>query len=156
MSMSDLEQAFQLIGRDGNFHGPKPEALIVHAEQVLGLTFPPTYRQFLSRFGCGSVPSYEFYGLIDDDFENSSVPDAIWLTLDERRTSQLPESLVLVSDTGDGGYYAIDVSQKAPSGDSPIVEWWPGLPTSASGNRRIVASDFGVFLLERVQRTATK
>lgn len=155
MSMSDLEQAFQLIGSIGKaeFHGPKSEALIVHAEQTLDLTFPPTYRQFLSRFGCGGVPGRELYGLIDGDFENSSVPDAIWLTLDERQTSQLPKSLVLVSDTGNGGYYGIDVSQKTSEGDSPVVEWWPGAPPNASGNRRIVANDFGSFLLEQVRRT---
>jgi len=149
MSMSDLEQAFQLIDRSGtgDFHGPKPESLIAHAEQTLGLVFPPTYRQFLSRFGCGGARGCELYGLIDDDFENSSVPDGIWLTLDERRTSQLPKSLILVSDTGDGGYYAIDVSQKTPEGDSPIVAWWSGAPSNASGNRRNVASGLSRFNL---------
>lgn len=156
MSMNDLEQAFQLIDscECADFHGPKTEELIGRAEQTLGLVFPPTYRQFLCRLGCGSVPGHEFYGLIGDDFENSGVPDAIWLTLDERHTSQLPDSLVLVGSTGDGGYYAIDVLQRTANGDSSVVEWWPGFPANASGNRRVVASDFGAFLLEQVRQSA--
>lgn len=155
MSMADLEQAFQLIDGIDNadFHGPKAEALIVHAEQALGLTFPPTYRQFLSRFGCGAVSPHEFYGLVDDDFENSSVPDAVWLTLQLRRTTQLARSLVLVSETGDGGYYAIDTSQVTAAGEGPVVEWWPGLP-NAVGNGRTVCDDFGSFLLQRIQESS--
>lgn len=158
MSMSDLEQAFQLIDDNGvgDFHGPKPEALIVQAERTLGLAFPPTYRQFLSRFGCGDIPPYDLYGLIKDDFENSGVPDAVWATLRRRRTSTYPESFILVAETGDGGDYCIDVSQKTPEGDSPIVEWWPGAPPNASGNRRTVADDFGAFLLEQVHRATGK
>jgi hypothetical protein len=49
-----------------------------------------------------------------------------------------------------GGYYTIDLAQSDVEGESPIVEWWPGLP-NASNNRRAVANDFGAFLLERVQ-----
>ena len=92
---------------------------------------------------------------VDDDFDNSSVPDAIWLTLRSRRTAQLPKSLILVSDTGDGGYYAIDRSQIAPDGESPVVEWWPGVSADAIGQFRVVASDFGAFLLDLVRRAET-
>ena len=157
MSMNDAERVFELIGNveSADFHGPKSEELIVKAERALGVTFPPTYRAFLSRYGCGSVPGYEFYGIIDDDFENSSVPDAIWLTLDERRFSRLPSSLVLISGTGDGGFYAIDLDQKEHHGESPVVQWWPGSP-NASGNRSKIASHFGAFLLECVQRAMAR
>lgn len=153
MSTRDLDEAFQLIDEhddEADFDGAKSDDLIQRAEQALGLTFPPTYKQFLSRLGCGDIAGAEFYGIIKDDFANSGVPDAIWLTLKQRRMSQLPESLVLVSETGDGGYYGIDVSRKDIDGENPVVEWWPGRPT-ATGNRRTVASDFGVFLLERVR-----
>lgn len=152
MSMTDLEQAIQLIDgmASADFHGPKAEVLVVQAEQALGLTFPPTYRQFLRSVGCGAVSSNEFFGIVDGDFENSSVPDAIWLTLRHQRMSRLPRSLILVSETGDGGYYAIDRSQVASNGESPVVEWWPGMP-DASGNGRVVAEDFGSFFLQRVR-----
>ena len=152
MSMSDLEQAFRLVENipRAKFHGQKSDELIGRAEQALGLTFPPFYRQFLSRFGCGHVAGHQFYGIIDDDFENSSAPDAVWLTLDDRRSSQLPKSLIVIGSTGDGGYYAIDRSQVNLDGESPVVEWWSGSP-NASDNRRAIANDFGSFMLQQVQ-----
>jgi hypothetical protein len=152
MGMNDLEQAFRLTEGDSRsrFHGQKSDKLIALAEQALGLTFPPTYRTFLGRFGCGDVAGHEFYGLIDDDFVNSSVPDAIWLTLDERQTSQLADPLIVIGSTGDGGYYAIDRSQLNLDGESPVVELWPGTP-NAVGDRRTVADDFGSFMLQRVR-----
>jgi antitoxin YobK len=153
MSMSDLESALRLIDANAaiaDFAGPKPEQLVKSAETTLGLTFPPTYRTFLNRLGAGGVGGAEFYGVIRDDFEHSGVPDAIWLTLKHRKTSNTPTSFVIVSETGDGGYYAIDASQTTATGESPVVEWWPGAP-NAVANRRIVADDFGSFLLQRVQ-----
>ncbi len=132
---------------NADFYGPASEALIARAEGTLGLAFPASYRAFLTSLGCGGVSGLEFYGLIDDDFEHSSVPDAVWLTLTLRRTTSAPDSLVVVSDTGDGGYYAIDVAQKDADGESPVVEWWPGLE-GAEGNGRVVASDFGTFFLD--------
>lgn len=154
MSMHDFEQALQLIAANAasaDFAGPRPDQLISSAEYALGLTFPPTYRSFVGRLGAGAFGGDEFYGVITDGFENSSVPDAIWLTLKQRITSQSPRSLIFVSDTGDGAYYAIDVSQVTTDGESPIVEWWPGAPLGAIGNRKVIANDFGEFFLQQVQ-----
>jgi hypothetical protein len=148
MSMNDLEQAFHLIedNAGGDFEGPKPDHLIENAEATLGLSFPPTYREFLRRLGAGDIAGAEFYGVIKDDFIHSSVPDAIWLTLDERKNSNLPESLIIVADTGYGHYYAIDVSKKTATEESPIVEWSPG-----DNSSQVVADDFGAFLLQRLR-----
>lgn len=153
MSMADLELAFQLIDSMGvgDFHGPKSEALIAKAEQALGVTFPPTYKLFLRRFGCGAVPPHEFYGVIDSDFQNSSVPDAIWLTMKYQRMAELPTSLILVSDTGDGGYYAIDRSRVTPDGESQIILLSPGASCDG-GQCSVVAGDYGEFFLSRVRQ----
>lgn len=151
--MKDLEQSLDKLvaSTDADFDGPKPERLIRLAEDALGLTFPPTYRMFLSRLGSGDLFGYEFYGVINEDFEHSGIPDAIWLTLDERRTADLNPSFILISDTGYGGYYAIDTSQTTPGGDNPVVEWHHFDPPEV---RRFVAEDFGAFVWERIQRVA--
>jgi len=151
MSLDDLTEAVRRITtlEGSDFVGPRDVALIDLAEQTLDLTFPPTYREFLLRLGCGDCLGQEFYGLIDDDFENSSVPDAIWLTLNERNESSLPHALILVGSTGDGGYYAIDRSRIDTQGESPVVEWWP--LESPSTEPRPIAEDFGQFLLQQLQ-----
>lgn len=153
MSNDDLEQAFSLIDtHEGDFHGPKSEELIAQAEKALELRFPPSYRRFLERYGCGDIEGFEVYGLINDDFVNSAVPDAIWLTIKYRAVAGMPLSLFIIGDTGDGGYNALDLSHKGEDGESPVVEWWPGAPADAIGNRKIIAKNFGSFLLEQVQQ----
>jgi antitoxin YobK len=125
MSLQDLYQAIQLINsysETAHFDGPKPESLIVKAETALGLTLPTTYRLFLAQFGCGAIAGSEFYGVVDDDFVNSSVPDAIWLAVEERRYGNVPSCFVLIASTGDGGYCALDCSAPSANGEAPVVE----------------------------------
>jgi len=145
MSLRDLQEAVDLIDKNGgDFEGEKDNALISKAENVLGVTFPPSYRKFLSTLGCGDIGGMEFYGLIGDDFENSGVPDAIWLTLEERK-SGLPENLILVYATGDGAYYAIDTSQVDPRGECAIVSY------EADGTVNKIANDYGEFILSKLK-----
>jgi hypothetical protein len=78
MTMRDYEAARKMLLEHGglaDFAGPRDEGLIEQAEQVLGLRFPPTYRRFLREFGSGSFGGTEIYGVVDDDFEGSGIPD---------------------------------------------------------------------------------
>ena len=61
----------------------------------LGLEFPPSYRRFVLDFGAGSFGASEVYGVIDSNFENSSVPDAVWCTLDVREFDLTLDLVVL-------------------------------------------------------------
>jgi|SRR5581483_3471381 len=152
MSMANLEQALQLIQDNedqADFVGPRDDRLIEAAEAALGLSFPPTFRRFLKERGCGSIAGAEFYGLINDNFTNSSVPNGIWLTLDERKTSKLPKTLILVSETGNGGYYAIERGRQDSQGESPVIVWFPGLST-VGGQVEQAAEDFGTFMFQRL------
>lgn len=149
MSMSDLERFFQLVEAneaDSDFEGEKSSELIEKAEKVLGLAFPPTYRAFLKRYGCGDIAGFEVYGILHENFNDSGIPDAVWLTLDERRSANLPLSLVLVSDVGDGSYYAIDCGSRNDEGDCPVVIW-----TQGGIQTEQVHSDFGEFARIRLE-----
>jgi antitoxin YobK len=151
MSMEHLKEAYLLIERHrdlADFSGPKPEEMISYAEQVLGLSFPSTYRHFLNRLGCGDMNGIEFYGIVHANFEESAVPDAIWLTLDERRVSNFPSSLIIISSTGDGSYYAIDTSQSSGPNENPVVMCGP-----AGQNPTIVAHDFGEYFLNEIRNS---
>lgn len=152
MSDIDLQKAFDLIAtyeNEGRFSGEKDDELITKAEAALGLAFPPTYRRFLKEYGCGGMAGEEFFGLIDDDFINSTVPDAIWLTLDERKTG-LPESMIVIHAVGDGTYFVLDTDKKNDVGECPVVAWTPGLSSPGDEVEKI-ADDFGEFLLTSLQ-----
>ncbi len=146
MSLSDLDKAIELIEEygGGDFEGGKDQAIIEKAENVLEVEFPPTYLKFLSTLGAGDIEGLEFYGVINEDFENSGIPDAVWLTLNERKHG-LPKHLIIIYSAGDGTYYAIDTSQINSHGESPIVS------VDTMGKINKISDDFGSFLLSELQ-----
>ena len=153
MSMNDLHSGLALIQEyedEAEFSGPKSEELIALAESALELKFPPTYRTFFQRLGCGDIAGFEVFGLIGPNFEAGTIPNGIWLTLDERNSAGLPSYLILVADTGYGGYYAIDTSRSSTDGESPVVEWRSDSSESAD-SLPVAAEDFGVFFRKRLE-----
>jgi hypothetical protein len=76
------------------------------------------------------------------------VPNGIWLTLNERKVANLPETLIIIADNGSGGWYAMDTSKLNIDGDSPVVEW-----VSNNEPSQFIAEDFGAFLLQRLRQT---
>jgi SUKH superfamily protein len=64
--------------------------------------------------------------------------------LDERKTG-LSVCMVLVQDTGDGNWYAIDTSRANADGEAPVV-----FVDIGGRPHEIVAEDFGRFFLDRI------
>jgi antitoxin YobK len=155
VGMQDVTTALNRVdtfqGRK-RFVGPRDAGLIQAAEDALGVQFPPTYRAFLERLGAGSIRGREVYGVIDADFQESTIPDGIWLTLREREDGELPKSLVIVHSTGDGDYVAIDTSKRTADSENPMVLWHPGVSTRDEELEE-VSNDFGQFFLEFVRET---
>ncbi len=78
MGMAELEQALDAVRESdrARFVGPRGPGLVLAAEEALGVTLPPTYRRFVTELGAGSVGGREFYGAIDENFVDSSIPTA--------------------------------------------------------------------------------
>jgi len=150
MSMVDLQEALGLVAANpsqGVFAGPRDAALVASAERALGGNLSPTYREFVTRLGAGNFGAFEVYGVIDQKFEDSSVPNGVWLTLNERGESGLPEKLVIVGSTGNGDYYCVELR----GGDeSPVTVYQPGSPPDRQHGEQ-VAQDFGEFFLGGVR-----
>jgi hypothetical protein len=149
VSLADLREAFCILDANaerGDFVGPMGAGTIGAAERALGIRFPESYRRFLSKYGAGDIAGEEIFGLLGDDFVNSGIPDAVWLTLGERKRSGLPADLVLINAIGTGEYYAIRCSQAAGEGESPVVLWSAGDESGAE--LPIMFADFGQFLKE--------
>jgi antitoxin YobK len=148
MSLEKYRKARELIATagQGDFEGPKPESLVARAEAALGVVFPPSYRQFLLELGSGDVAGFEIYGLVDGDFTDSAVPDAIWLTLEERQSSGLEPRFVIIGALGDGTYDCLDTAHVGRDGECPVVQ------LSAEGESTVkLADSFGEYLLGEVE-----
>lgn len=130
---------------DGDFEGPQPESLICEAEKELGIVFPESYRCFLLTLGCGDIYGFEIYGIINNDFKNSSIPDAIWFTKNQRESINLCHEYIIIGEIGDGSLYAIDTSLKNSDGESPVII------LSVSGQKMgTIANSFGEYLLAKL------
>ena len=141
MSAADLDaalRAFAASPATAFFAGPRPEPLLASAERALAGRFPPIYRSFLQRLGAGNFGAFEIYGVISEPFDGP-VPDAVWVTLDERRRGLLPDDMIIIGDSGDGGYYCIRHGE-----DGPVLLLSPGVATEN------VATDFGAYLVSRL------
>ena len=149
MSLENFIRAAQLIEElgDGDFEGEKEVELISKAEVALGSSFPPSYKAFLKHFGCGDIGGFEVYGVVSDNFAASGIPDAVWLTLKQRAEVNLPVELVVVSEDGQGGFFALDTSQRRSDGECCVVVWNPFQRAKTTFSK-----DFGTFLLERLTK----
>lgn len=149
MGISSVKETIKLINKHSDFDhfiGKINSDWIRKAEETLKLKFPEDYRYFLENLGCGNIFGEEFFGIINDDFIYSGIPDAIWLTLTERQDSGLPEYLVIVYFGGDGDYYAIDCRNPDKA---PIVYWEPGASQPDQELHKI-ADSFGLFFKETI------
>jgi len=148
MSIEKFRRARELITNagGGEFEGPKPESLVARAEAVLGLAFSPSYRQFLLELGSGAIDGFEVYGVIDEDFTSSAVPDAIWMTLEARRDFGLAPRYVIIGALGDGTYDCLDTAHPDRTGEVPVVQ------LSAEGEDPVrLADSFGEYFLMEVE-----
>jgi len=149
MKNEHLIKAFEIItmhkDKKSFFHGNITEELIINAENYLKLKFPKSYREFLLEYGNGFFNGHEFYGICKEDFINSSIPDAIWLTMNERNKFNLDSSLILIKESREY-YFAIDTSRNI-NGENPIIDLVPGVKKEEC---EIAANDFGTFFLNEV------
>ncbi|WP_409271554.1 SMI1/KNR4 family protein [Neobacillus sp. SCS-31] len=154
MSWDTYRQAIHLMEQNEeecDFVGSRSDELISKAENALGFRFSYLYRDFLKKYGAGSFGSQELYGLIDDDFKNSTVPDAIWCTLTEREDSNLPNHLLVIYDTGMDDLFCLDFKKINEVGEPQVVSYIPGIDLH-NQNFTVVANDFGDFLLDLVNQ----
>lgn len=126
------------------------EELVKKAEKRLNLSFPKSYRDFLLKFGTMNFGSEEFYGIVQEDFDNSSVPDAIWYTLRERLDSGLPDNLFIIYDTGSEEVFCLDFNRTTAEGEPAVVVFVPIVEVQYQTNE-LISEDFGAFLLQRIR-----
>lgn len=94
---------------------------VADAEAVLGVVFPPSLREYLTRFGWVEMADREFFGLGD------GVPqflELVRITTSERTEAgaPLPRSLIPLLNDGGGNLYCV-VATPGSSNDGMVVLW---------------------------------
>jgi antitoxin YobK len=149
VTIDRVRRAIEKVREDDSglcwFAGERSEELVEAAEKALGFSFPPPYRLFVRELGAGSVGADEIFGVTSADFEKSTVPNGVWLTLAARRNWHLPGWMMVVYFDGGVDYYVMDV--RVP--DPPLVVWRPGV-TRSPEDLTIMHESFGDFLADIV------
>ncbi len=153
--MQDLEKAFELIEKHQEllkaYKGRIDAKVIRVAQDYLGVSFPLTYKVFLEKFGFISLGGCEIYGIIDENFRDSGVPDAIWYSHENYINYGKPSNIVQIYSVGEGTTYCLDTSQMNEEGECPVVAWPLG-GYEETPVLEIIAEDFGKFFLNMVER----
>ena len=144
--LSNYEKAVELIkSREDliNFSSTCTEETVRKAEIMLDVKFPRDYAEHLKKFGGIDFGSTSICGI---GFNDLSKSDMISWTLDERENWGMPKNLVIIHELGDGTRDCLQINETDPD-KSPVVEYHdPDSPV------RVLAPDFGTFLLDLVQQ----
>jgi hypothetical protein len=107
--------------------GPAPDSAIAAAEEALGVTFPPSYREFLKTFGGIALPTHlgivhDFVGVTSIDANVEKPDDVVGRTLRAREERRLAGHLVVVGMGADfQEWFCLDASKPRANGEYPIL-----------------------------------
>jgi len=107
-------------GSEIEFSGPVDDAKIREAESALGVTFPPSYRDYLRRYGAMEVDGRSFGGL-SAAAAVGSVGDVVAFTRHARADHGLPVRYVAIDFQDGDAFLCIDTGRQDADGESPLV-----------------------------------
>lgn len=110
-----------LRGLEVELLGGVSENNIRLASESIGLEFPPSYREFLRAFGCGSLSYQEIIGLGGPP--HLDVSEMTKYLRETSRLSRFPSTLIPVLADGYGNYECLNTAAKDERGENPVVEW---------------------------------
>jgi SMI1 / KNR4 family (SUKH-1) len=119
---------------------------IAKAEAALGLKFPPSFVEFLCRYGGATVGGEVVNGLLGLEFEDACGPDIVYNTLLDRQRGLDRALIVLVDNDGDEMFY-LDTGANNKDDENPVVR----VLSEAPLEREDYAPTFAQFLLKRVK-----
>lgn len=140
LKMHNINQALKIYFKNRINFGPVDENSILKAEEMLNITFPPSYRAFLTEYGASYGNGIEIYGL-PEAIEPPEWVNAAEQTLKDRKLTNIPDSYLAISDDGGDFRYYLDSSIFNKQGESPIVKIGPGIEV-----RKVVAESFLEFI----------
>ena len=104
--------------------GPASDASIDAAEEALGCEFPPSYRQFLRRFGAITIPTHLglVHSFVGVDAKSEGYQGVVERTLGARTDNRLSSHLVVVGMGADfKEWFCLDLDDRGDDGELPIV-----------------------------------
>ena len=141
--LSNYEKAINLLNTVSNLpHMPYPKCPcsveeVKIFEEALKIKLPQDFIRFSTYWGNLSVGGLELFGVNTYDLQT---------ILEEQESWGMPKNLLMIHELGYGTQDCLQINETDPD-KSPVVEYHdPDSPV------RVLAPDFGTFLLDLVQQ----
>jgi cell wall assembly regulator SMI1 len=142
----ELVQQIRAAGKEPDFYGPQSADSVDRLGSLLGVKLPPSYRDFLMRYGGG----YGLIGLYRDQPELRELGCLVGDTERMREVYNLPPQFLPVEESTLGGIYCLDASSPDPDGEYPVILITIG-PGRQLTHRLRVANSFGEYLQDLLE-----
>ncbi len=120
VSISELLAQVKANGHEVWIAGPQSESAIVTLESKLGITFPPSYRDFLTLYGAMAIYDSTVSGIINGDPLSENGGSIYGDTLLFQREWGLPNHLLVIQPNDDAPY-CFDIRVASATGEFPVV-----------------------------------
>ncbi|HEX3314274.1 MAG TPA: SMI1/KNR4 family protein [Gemmataceae bacterium] len=143
--MDELIDQLRENGEQVWIAGPQPEQAIVSLEHALGVSLPPSYRQFLTKFGAFKLLNSSVAGIVGGNPLAKVAGSLYGDTQQYRQDCGLPKHLLVIQPDEDAPY-CLDTRKLGRDGEMPVVCYEPD-----SGYIDRMASSFGEWFMDYLQ-----
>jgi hypothetical protein len=149
--MEDVDKLIERIRANGDevwIAGPQSEQAVAELEKAVGVKMPPSYREFLLRFGSFGILDSLVSGIVDNDPLTKGTGNLLWDTKWFRHEYDLPEHLLVVQHDEDAPY-CLDSRKPKADGEYPMICY-----ELRSGHVEKLAPSFAAWFKEWLQLQA--
>ncbi|MBC1987264.1 SMI1/KNR4 family protein [Listeria sp. FSL L7-0478] len=151
--IEEVERLMILSETAYQFSGTGTPELIKLYQDSLGNEFPESYKVFLEKYGTLTFNGESFYGISKRGLGAASIPDVRYATEQARALGDINKELIMIKNSGYGSIFSIDTSTIGDAGEPVVVE--TQLSFKHNAEKRIVADNFGEFLLVEIEESLT-
>lgn len=138
---SEILRLFEEHKKNTDFSAGASESSILQLEQILNVTFPKSYKEFLGAFGGGSIYSLIIFG-IEDSLENST----LYYENSKFKKLGLPDGFLVIVDV-DEYCYCLDTNHINHDDECPVVIWSFSRPNAPALK---AYENFNSFILDKL------
>ncbi len=153
MSYRNFEKAIDLIDVNKKFLKkiyPQKEETIMLAEKELGVKLPPSYREFLKKYGVLDFRTMDIYGIWKETFDGGCF-DIVQNTLENLREYNTFHHYIIIYNV-DSFYCVLDTSEVNTDGECTVKGGYGLFLPDENIEIEEKYEDFGDFLLNYVQK----
>lgn len=121
--MPTISELLAKVGANGHdvwSDGPQPEAAIIALETKLGARLPPSYRDFIAKYGGLAVHDSTISGILGGEPLDESCGSLYGDTMRFRDEYDLPHHLLVIQPNDDAPY-CFDTSSPSAAGEFPVA-----------------------------------